>query len=125
MNNNTKNNEKQKSMTPNNNNPNNDLNNSFKELNFKVGKVVELTNLADSDKVYLLKIDVGEKTPREIGSALRLHIDSKDILNHNVIVFVNLKPKKLNNFSSNGMIMCASSGTNHEVIELLNPSESK
>jgi len=67
----------------------------FNDCDLRVGKIIELKYMEDSDKVYLLKIDVGEEEPREIGTGLRKYVKEEDLLNKNCIVFANLKPKKL------------------------------
>jgi tRNA-binding EMAP/Myf-like protein len=67
----------------------------FEECDLRVGKVVELNYLEDSDTIYALKIDLGESSLREIGTGLRKHVKEDQILNTNVVVFSNLKPKKL------------------------------
>jgi len=101
-----------------------ELNDTFKELCFKVGKVVELDKMKDSQDTYVLKVDVGEKSLRDIGSGLQKTIPASEILNSNVIVFANLKPKKITYFTSNGMLMCAVS-SDEKVIELIRPDNSK
>jgi methionine--tRNA ligase beta chain len=99
--------------------------NLFAEVCLKVGKVVELKHLENSDKIYVLKIDVGEKELREIGTGLRKHVPENELLNSNVIVFANLKPKKLLTIISNGMVMSAST-IDGVSVELIRPNvESK
>ena len=70
-----------------------------------------------------MKIDVGEKSLREIGTGLRKHVESSELLNKYVIVFANLKPKKLADFSSNGMVMSAVMEDESQM-ELIRPNDS-
>ena len=67
----------------------------FGECDLRVGKIIELSYMENSDKVYLLKIDVGEAEIREIGTGLRKFVKEEDLLNKKCVVFANLKPKKL------------------------------
>ena len=67
----------------------------FNEVDFRVGKVVSVSEPKDSDKLYLLKVDLGEGTLRDIGTGLRKDVPRKEIENSFVIVWANLKPKKL------------------------------
>jgi len=67
----------------------------FSECDLRVGKVIELKYLENSEDIYRLKIDLGEEQPREIGTGLRKYVKEDEILNKNVIVFANLRPKKL------------------------------
>jgi tRNA-binding EMAP/Myf-like protein len=101
-NNNNNNNNKTNNNINNNTNYINDENkkkedilNLFNECDLRVGKIIDLKYMENSDKVYLLKIDVGEAEPREIGTGLRKYVKEEDLLNHKCIVFANLKPKKL------------------------------
>jgi methionine--tRNA ligase beta chain len=79
----------------------------FNECDLRVGKVVELKNKESSDEIYELKIDLGEKELRNIGTGLRKYVPAEEIFGRFVIVFANLKPKKLGNFVSEGMVLCS------------------
>jgi methionine--tRNA ligase beta chain len=67
----------------------------FEECDLRVGHVVKLDYVENSEDIYKLKVDIGESEPREIGTGLRKHVPENQLLNQNVIVFSNLKPKKL------------------------------
>jgi methionyl-tRNA synthetase len=67
----------------------------FEECDLRVGKVTSLSYLENSDDIYYLKVDLGEGQLREIGTGLRKYVPEDQILNKGVIVFSNLKPKKL------------------------------
>ena len=57
-----------------------------------------------------------------IGSGLNGKIPIEEMLSGYVIVFANLKPRKLVDFMSNGMVLCASS-EDKSTIELIRPPE--
>lgn len=89
----------------------------------RVGKIVECTPHPDSEKLYVEKIDVGEAGKlRLIGSGLQKHIPLATMTEGLVVVFVNLKPRKLADLMSEGMVMCASNA-DHSEIELMRPPE--
>jgi len=67
----------------------------FAECDLRVGHVIDLKYMENSEDIYRLKIDLGEGQPREIGTGLRKYVKEEEILNKKVIVFANLKPKKL------------------------------
>jgi methionine--tRNA ligase beta chain len=67
----------------------------YAECDLRVGHVVDLKYMENSEDIYRLKIDLGEGQPREIGTGLRKYVKEDEILNKKVIVFANLKPKKL------------------------------
>lgn len=67
----------------------------YSECDLRVGHIVDLKYMENSQDIYRLKIDLGEGQPREIGSGLRKYVKEEELLNTKVIVFANLKPKKL------------------------------
>jgi methionine--tRNA ligase beta chain len=95
----------------------------FQGCELRVGKVLDIQDMENSEDILCLKIDLGETT-RDVGSGLRKFIPHSDFKGKNVIVFCNLKPKKLGGYVSNGMILCASNEEKN-YFELLRPSESK
>ena len=94
----------------------------YSKCDLRVGKILECEPHPDSAHVYREKIDLGEGEPRLIGSGLNGKIPIEEMLTGYVIVFANLKPRKLVDFMSNGMVMCASS-EDKSTIELIRPPE--
>jgi len=96
---------------------------AFEELDVRVGRSVEAWEHPDSEKLWCERIDVGEEEPREIASGLRAYYPTADLLaGRSVIVVCNLKEAKLAGFSSNGMVLCASS-TDKGVVAFVEPPE--
>ena len=94
----------------------------FNNCDLRVGKIVECTECEGSDKLYIEKIDLGEGQLREIGSGVKQFIKLEEMLRADafVVVFANLKPRKLAHIMSQGMVMCASNA-DHTAIELIRP----
>lgn len=88
----------------------------------RVGKIVECSHCEGSDKLYVEKVDVGEGELRTIGSGLRQFVPMEEMSKEGslVMVFANLKPRKLGPIMSAGMVMCASN-EEHTHIELMRP----
>ena len=86
----------------------------FNKLNLVVGQVVEVSKHPDSEKLYILQIDLGNEK-KQIVSGLQGHYTEEDLLNKKVIVINNLKPAKLGGYESNGMILACGD----EVVGLL------
>eukprot|EP01015_Nassula_variabilis_P008175 TRINITY_DN1641_c0_g3_i1.p1 TRINITY_DN1641_c0_g3~~TRINITY_DN1641_c0_g3_i1.p1 ORF type:complete len:204 (-),score=58.30 TRINITY_DN1641_c0_g3_i1:68-679(-) len=93
----------------------------FAKIDIRVGKFVDVWKHPESDKLYCEKIDIGEGEIREIASGLQQFIKLED-MSGLCLVMVNLKPKKLGGFPSNGMVVCASND-DHTQVELLRPAE--
>jgi len=77
------------------------------QLEFTVGRVVEVSNHPTSDTLFVEKVDVGEAKPRQIVSGLRGKIDESELNGSLVVVFTNLKTGKLRGVESQGMVLCA------------------
>jgi len=92
----------------------------FSKLDIRVGKIVECWKHPESVKLYCEKIDIGGEI-REIASGLQEFVPQDEMTSDLVLVLVNLKPRKLAGFHSNGMVLCASNDT-HTAVELLRPA---
>jgi len=76
----------------------------------------------ESEKLYIEKIDLGEADGklRTIVSGLQAFVSLDEMLNDKILVFANLKPKKLAGILSEGMVLCASND-DHTAVELMRP----
>lgn len=59
-----------------------------------------------SDKLLKLEVDLGYEK-RTIVSGIALHFDAEDIIGKQVVVVVNLAPRKMRGIESQGMILMA------------------
>lgn len=93
-----------------------------KQLNgdFRIGKIVSVENHPSADKLYLLKVDVGEEEPRQVVSGIKEKYTPEDLLNRLIILVCNLKPSKLRGVLSEGMVL---TGDNGETYELCAPAD--
>jgi len=92
---------------------------SMSKVNLVVGRVLDVAKHPESAKLYIEKIDLGEEQPRTILSGLQEQIKIEDFTGKLVLVVANLEPRKLGGITSEGMVLCASSGANKEKVELL------
>ena len=67
----------------------------FQLLDLRVGKVVEASHHADSDKLFVERVDVGEANPRTICSGLRPFMTLEEFSGRSVLVICNLKARKV------------------------------
>ena len=67
----------------------------FAQCDIRVGKIVECVPHPESEKLYIEKIDLGEPELRTIGSGLQGLIPISEMLSDKIIVFANMKPKRL------------------------------
>ena len=59
---------------------------------------------------------------RTIVSGLQQFVSLEDMLSKKIIVFANMKPKKLAGIMSEGMVLCAGNA-DHTVVELMRPHD--
>jgi methionyl-tRNA synthetase len=79
----------------------------FKTVEMRVGKIVEISRVEGADKLYKLKVDVGEESSRQIVTGLVPFYQEDELLNKKIIVVANLKPAKFRGEESNGMLLAA------------------
>ena len=78
----------------------------FDKLDIRVGKVLECEKLKGADKLLLFKIDLGNEV-RQIISGIAKFYEPEKLIGKQVLVVVNLKPRKLRGVESCGMILSA------------------
>jgi len=78
----------------------------FKKIDLRVGRIIEIKNHPNADKLYVLTVDLGDEK-RTIVAGLKQYYKPKDLLNKLVVLVANLEPKKLRGVESQGMILAA------------------
>jgi tRNA-binding EMAP/Myf-like protein len=74
---------------------------------------VECWKHPSSEYLYCEKIDIGEPEARTIASGLQANVPIEQ-MSGLVLVMANLKERKMGGFPSNGMVLCASQGEEHD-----------
>merc|ERR1711971_1429315 len=98
----------------------------FSKLEVRVGKVMKAWHHPEADRLFCEEIDVGEPTGfRQIVTGLREHYKLDEFEGKRLLVICNMKPAKLKNVMSSGIVLCAKNAET-KVIELLGvPDECK
>ena len=81
----------------------------FTKIDLRVGTVIEAEKVPKSDKLLKLQIDTG-LDKRTILSGISKYYSPEEILNKKVMVLINLKPRKMMGFESQGMLLLADDG---------------
>jgi len=89
----------------------------FSRLDIRVGKVVSVEEIAGTDRLYRLQIDVGKRTLTSV-AGIRARYSSGDLLGRQVVVVVNLEPTKIRGIKSEAMLLAAGKGKR---VSLLTP----
>jgi len=80
----------------------------FKKIQFKIGKVLECSDHTNANKLYVLKVDLGNGETRQIVSGIKSYYQPADLVGKLVVVVANLQPAMLRGVESQGMVLAAS-----------------
>jgi methionyl-tRNA synthetase len=81
----------------------------LKKIDLRVATVLEAEKVTKSKKLLKLKVDLGDEK-RTIVAGIAEHYKPQDLTGKQVIVVSNLKPARLMDIESNGMLLAASKG---------------
>ena len=91
-------------------------------MDIRVGRIIEVYKNPASEKLYNEKIDIGNGEIRSIASGLQKLVPLEQMQNAMCVVLCNLKAKKLADYMSHGMVLCAET-PDRSAAELLQPPE--
>ncbi len=86
-------------------------------LNLVVASVIDVKEHPDADKLFLLKIDVGERLPREIVAGIRGVYKPGELKSRNIVVVANLQPAKIRGYESNAMLLVGKTTAETKLLE--------
>ncbi len=79
----------------------------FKKLDIRIGTIIVAEEVPDADKLIRLEVDFGE-FKRQIMAGIREWFPDPSVLvGKQVPILVNLEPKKLRGYESQGMMLAA------------------
>lgn len=85
----------------------------FEKIELKIGKIINAEKVENADKLLKFSVDLGSEV-RTIVSGVALHYAPQDLLNKQIVVCTNLKPRKIKGIESNGMILYAFANNDKE-----------
>ncbi len=77
-------------------------------LGLKVGVVKEVSEHPNADRLYVLKVDLGDENRQLVAGLRQAYSDPDQLLNKRIVVVTNLKPAVLRGIESQGMLLAAS-----------------
>lgn len=81
----------------------------FAKVEIKIGHIMSCEPVEGSEKLLKLMVDVGESTPRQILSGIAKWFVPSDLLGKKLPFVLNIKPRKMLGFESQGMLLAADS----------------
>ena len=94
----------------------------FQKVEMKVGKVVSAEDHPNADKLMVIRVDVGEDSPRTLVAGLKPHYEPAQLEGRLIVVVSNLQPARLRGVESSGMLLAAQDGDQVVVLTLDKPA---
>lgn len=91
----------------------------FARLEMRVGKIVEVKRHENADKLYIVQVDVGQKTLQTVTSLVPYYSE-EELMGKTVVVLCNLQKAKMRGETSECMLLCAETDDGSESV-LLTP----
>ena len=91
----------------------------FKKVEMKIGKILSVVPVIDSDKLLKLSVDFAEGAPRQILSGIaKYFVDYKVLIGKKVAFVTNLEPRNMMGLESNGMILAVNNEDSLAIMEV-------
>ncbi len=91
----------------------------FAKMDLRVGTVVEAEAHPNADRLLRLQIDLGALGVRQICAGVKAFYQPEELVNKQVVVIVNLAPRKIRGEMSNGMVLAASDLDGEELKDVI------
>ncbi len=92
----------------------------FMKIQMVTAQIKEVIEHPNADKLYVLKVDLGEEEPRQVVAGIRKSYEKEELVGKRAILIKNLEPAFIRGEESQGMLLAAS-GENGPV--LLSPEK--
>ncbi|MCR4689597.1 MAG: methionine--tRNA ligase [Saccharofermentans sp.] len=89
---------------------------NFASLDLRAVKVLSCEKVKKSDKLLLFQVDDGFGT-RQVLSGIAKYYKPEDLVGKTLAMIVNLEPRKMMGYESNGMILSVKDGDGYRVLE--------
>ncbi|MBI3088084.1 MAG: methionine--tRNA ligase subunit beta [Candidatus Omnitrophica bacterium] len=83
----------------------------FQKLALRVGVIVSAEEHPNADRLLVLKVDLGEGSPRQLVAGIKSSYQPAELVGKRVVVVANMKPATLRGVESQGMVLAAQDGT--------------
>lgn len=79
----------------------------FRNNILKVAKIINAEDIAESEKLIKLEIDVGDEKNRIIVAGIRPYYSKEDLIGRRIVIITNLEPKEMFGIKGEGMLLAA------------------
>lgn len=91
----------------------------FAKLDIRIGKITEVSDHPNANKLYVLKVDVGDRVIQLV-AGIKKSYTADELQGKSIVVLTNLEPKELRGVESQGMLLAASGD---DVVAVLTPDK--
>jgi methionyl-tRNA synthetase len=94
----------------------------FAKVNLRIGKVIEVSDHPNADKLLVLKVDLGDEQ-RQLCAGLKGYYTPEQLMGKNLVIVTNLPPRPMRGVDSNGMLLAAVTPGYSQVVVLTTESD--
>jgi len=87
----------------------------FEKLELKVGEIIKADEIAGTDKLYKLEVDIGRKQITLV-AGIKKQYKREKLPGKKIIVVTNLRPTTIKGVTSEGMLLAAVKGENVKLV---------
>lgn len=94
----------------------------FSKFEFKIAQIKEVEDHPNADRLYVIKIDTGQKNEngetvlKQIVAGIKKSYQKEDLVGRQIVIVDNLDPATLRGVESQGMLLAASDDEGHSII---------
>lgn len=79
----------------------------WKKMDIRIGEVKEVEDHPNADKLYVMKVDVGNNEVKRIVAGIKDNYKKEELVGKKIVVFCNLEPATLRGIKSEAMLLAA------------------
>jgi methionine--tRNA ligase beta chain len=87
----------------------------FKKIELKVARITQVADHPDADKLYVITVDVGDKT-KQIVAGIKPGYTKEELIGKQIVIVDNLQPAVLRGVESQGMLLAAKDANGISII---------
>jgi methionine--tRNA ligase beta chain len=76
----------------------------FRKIELKIAQIKEVSDHPNADRLYVLTVDVGDKT-KQVVAGIKAFYQKEDLIGKQVVLVDNLEPALLRGVESQGMLL--------------------
>ncbi len=92
----------------------------FKKIELKVGRIKEVNDHPNADRLYVIVVEMGDKT-KQVVAGIKNFYQKEELIGKQVVIVDNLDTAMLRGVESQGMLLAASDDEGLSIVTLDRP----